>query len=603
MTARKPILGGDLRIDLPRLVATRLLLQANSGGGKSWALRRILEQTHGLVQHIVLDVEDEFFTLREKFDYVLAGREGGDCPADVRSAPLLARRLLELNVSAIIGLYELKAQERVRFVRLFLESLISAPRSLWHPAIVVVDEAHMYCPEKEEAESAGAVIDLMTRGRKRGFCGVLATQRISKLAKDAAAEANNKLIGRAALDVDMKRAGLELGFTSREQLLELRALEAGEFFAFGPALSPQVMKIKVGPVETTHPEAGKRAMLAPAEPTAKVRSTLAKLADLPKEAEQEAQDLAALRRQVVELKRQLSQASLVVGRPDAKARETIESLKASLKTARDAVKGDLARARQEAHAEGVREGLRQAARHIMPLVKDLGRLADSAIGLRALADALKDAKFVDKLGGNVEAFASLKLFNEALAKSGVVSTPNQSGSRTVVRPALPAPGNNRGADDVIPGIAKGERVILRAIAQHETGVTREQLTVLTGYKKSSRDTYLQRMMQRGECAISAETRRIVATEHGIDVLGTDYEPLPTGAELREYWRGRLSGGEKAIFEAVTAAWPSRIDKETISEATGYAKSSRDTYLQRLGARELIITDRAGVRAARELFDD
>jgi DNA helicase HerA-like ATPase len=60
--------------DLDRLVDTRLLVQANSGGGKSWLLRRLLEQTHGHVQHLVIDPEGEFASLREKFDYVLAAR-------------------------------------------------------------------------------------------------------------------------------------------------------------------------------------------------------------------------------------------------------------------------------------------------------------------------------------------------------------------------------------------------------------------------------------------------------------------------------------------------------------------------------------------------
>jgi DNA helicase HerA-like ATPase len=54
------------------------------------------------------------------------------------------------------------------------------------------------------------VIALMDSGRKRGFCGVLATQRISKLSKDATAECNNKLIGRS-VEADAKRAGEELG--------------------------------------------------------------------------------------------------------------------------------------------------------------------------------------------------------------------------------------------------------------------------------------------------------------------------------------------------------------------------------------------------------
>lgn len=50
-------------IDLPRLLETRLLIQANSGGGKSWALRRLLEQTTDQVQQIVIDPEGEFASL------------------------------------------------------------------------------------------------------------------------------------------------------------------------------------------------------------------------------------------------------------------------------------------------------------------------------------------------------------------------------------------------------------------------------------------------------------------------------------------------------------------------------------------------------------
>ncbi len=152
----------------------------------------------------------------------------------------------------------------------------------------------MFCPEKDKSESTGAVIDLMTRGRKRGFCGVLATQRIAKLHKDAAAECNNKLIGRCGLDVDMKRAGAELGFTTRDDLLSLRTLAPGEFYAFGPALSDEVKTVKVGTVVTPHLRAGQRAA-PPAPPRERVRKILAQLADLPHEAEEEAKTVEQLR--------------------------------------------------------------------------------------------------------------------------------------------------------------------------------------------------------------------------------------------------------------------------------------------------------------------
>lgn len=297
-------LNSKTEINLTKLIDSRLLVQANSGGGKSWLLRRLLEQSHGKVQQIILDPEGEFGTLREKYDYVLAGK-GGDTPAEPRSAALLAHKLLELGVSAIIDLYELPPQDRKRFVRLFLEALVDAPKELWHPVIVVLDEAHVFAPEKDVSEASSAVKDLATRGRKRGYCAVLATQRISKLAKDAAAECNNKLIGRSSIDIDMKRAGYELGFTKQEQLLSLRALKPGEFYAFGPAISDEVIRVDVGDVQTTHPKAGSRTLTKVVPPTVSIKKILGKLADLPVEAEKEAKTIAEMKSEIKELKRKL----------------------------------------------------------------------------------------------------------------------------------------------------------------------------------------------------------------------------------------------------------------------------------------------------------
>lgn len=297
----------DVALDVERLVASRMLVQANSGGGKSWAIRRLLEQTHGAVQQLVIDVDGEYSTLRERFEYVLGARvigekTGADVVLDPKTAKVLAHRLLELNASAILDIQDLKPHDRIRFVRVFLEALVESPRELWHPCLVVIDEAHVFCPQRGEAESAAAVIDLMTRGRKRGFAGVLATQRLSKLHKDAAAEANVKLIGRSSLDVDMTRAAEELGFTERDRKSSLRMLKPGEFYAFGPGLSDVVIDVKIGPVQTTHVRAGARAQAAPPAP-AKVKAILAQLGDLAKQADEEAKTIDQLRARVRELER------------------------------------------------------------------------------------------------------------------------------------------------------------------------------------------------------------------------------------------------------------------------------------------------------------
>src|SRR3984885_14557039 len=299
------IVGGKkLELDLPTLVDTRLLIQANSGGGKSWLLRLIAERAG--IQTIVLDNEGEFASLREAVDVLLVGA-GGELTADPRHAALLARRLLEYKVSAVVDLYELQLPERRRFVKLFLESLIHLPRDLWRPTLVILDEAHIYCPERGsgDAESTEAVISLMSQGRKRGFAGIIATQRLSKLHKDAAAEANNVINGRTWLDADQVRAGDALGLSKADRL-KLRDVGQGEFHAFGPAFGqPGIVHFRSDQVRTTHPRPGQRHLLTAPAPSRAIRGVLAKFADLPQEAEDEIRSLDEARRRIAELERQI----------------------------------------------------------------------------------------------------------------------------------------------------------------------------------------------------------------------------------------------------------------------------------------------------------
>lgn len=539
-------IGPGVRCDLTRLITTRLLVQANSGAGKSWLLRRILEQSHGKVQQIVIDPEGEFASLRERYDYVLAARTGGDTVADPRTAPLLAERLLEIGVSAILDIYELTARERVAFVRQFLDALVDSPKKLWHPVLVVLDEAHTFAPEKSDAESMGAVQSLCSRGRKRGFCAVLATQRLSKLSKDAAAELNNKLIGRTSLDLDMARAGDELGFTKADRLT-LRDLDDGEFFAFGPALTRIVTKVKVGGIQTSHPKAGKLAAVVP-PPSAKVKALLPKLSDLPAEAATREKTVAELRAELATTRRALTEAKNAQPKVETK---TIDRpvLKA----------GQLA----------------QAEKLVARLVDVSGELALAA---RTIADAIRLT---------TTAPPRPVTLHEAIRLTSLKETP-RSLKETSPRPAAPEKSvgsllrRDTGTSDIPPGEAR----ILRAIVQFPR-LDRDRLGVLTGYKRSSRDAYIQRLVGRG--FIEANGRELVPLGAGVHALGPTFEPLPSGAALVEYWRQKLPDGERRIFDAVIASG-GEMTRPDIQAATGYKRSSTDAYVQRLKARGIVDTE-------------
>lgn len=244
--------GAPAAIDLEELLATRLLVQGNSGSGKSHLLRRLLERSAGEVQQVVIDPEGDFVTLAERYGHAVVEGDG----YSEREIGRIAARIREHRASVVLSLENLEAEGQMRCAATFLNALFDAPRNHWYPALVVVDEAQLFAPagggevaEEVRRASLGAMTNLMCRGRKRGLAGVIATQRLAKLAKNVAAEASNFLMGRTFLDIDMARAADLLGM-ERRQAEEIRDLERGTFLALGPALSRRPLAIRIGAVET-----------------------------------------------------------------------------------------------------------------------------------------------------------------------------------------------------------------------------------------------------------------------------------------------------------------------------------------------------------------
>ncbi len=238
-------------IDIEELLATRLLVQGNSGSGKSHLLRRLIEQSAPHVQQVIIDPEGDFTSLADIYGHVVVDANRSEAELEA-----IANRIREHRVSCVLNLDSLEVDMQMKAAAMFLNTLFDAPREMWYPVLVVVDEAQLFAPAaagdvSEEARkvSLAAMTNLMCRGRKRGLAGVIATQRLAKLAKNVAAEASNFLMGRTFLDIDMARASDLLGL-DRGKSEMFRELERGHFIALGPALSRRPLPIKVGSVET-----------------------------------------------------------------------------------------------------------------------------------------------------------------------------------------------------------------------------------------------------------------------------------------------------------------------------------------------------------------
>ena len=258
--------GTPATLDLEELLATRLLVQGNSGSGKSHLLRRLLEQSAPWVQQAVIDPEGDFVTLADRFGHVVV-----DADRSESEIQRIARRVRQHRVSVVLNLENLDAEAQMRAAAIFLNALFDADRDQWFPMLVVVDEAQLFAPtasgetpEDVRRLSLGAMTNLMCRGRKRGLAGVIATQRLAKLAKNVAAEASNFLMGRTFLDIDMARAADLLGL-ERRQAEMFRDLQRGQFVALGPAVAKRPLPVRIGPVETSGRSASPVLLPLPAE--------------------------------------------------------------------------------------------------------------------------------------------------------------------------------------------------------------------------------------------------------------------------------------------------------------------------------------------------
>jgi uncharacterized protein len=268
--------GDPAALDLEELLATRLLVQGNSGSGKSHLLRRLLEQSVPWVQQTIIDPEGDFVTLAERFGHLVIDAE----EHTEKGLQAAGERVRIHRVSTVLNLEGLDAENQMRRAAAFLGGLFEVARDHWYPMLVVVDEAQLFAPAvagevSDEARklSLGAMTNLMCRGRKRGLAGIIATQRLAKLAKNVAAEAANFLMGRTFLDIDMARAADLLGM-ERRQADTFRDLERGQFMALGSALSRRPISLQIGPTDTQPRNASPRLMPLPGTPMTDARAII-----------------------------------------------------------------------------------------------------------------------------------------------------------------------------------------------------------------------------------------------------------------------------------------------------------------------------------------
>lgn len=558
-------------INIQDLIQSRMLIQANSGGGKSALARTIIEKSFGVIPFIVLDKEGEYYTLKEKYgDVLVIGGQFADIPINLKSAKLLPKEIIGNKLSVIIDLSDFNTPDKRLYVKYFLEAMMHLTKEYWTGYLIFVEEAHFFCGEQDKFESGAAVKELMSTGRKRGYCGVLITQRISKLHKDAAAECNNKFIGRTFLDIDMDRSAKELGFSSSRDRLQLRDLQPGHFYAFGTSIEPHhVHEVTVIMPATKLPKAGADLHIQPKKPNDKIKSVLIKLNDLPAEAVKEFKNMQDLQQEVNRLKHELAKATKA-GNCSVSEKDANQILK---------LKNDLSELQQQ----------------IKEMDKNILSWKKLAVGRGVLLTKIKNLA-----GDDVE----IKPINETPKYGGI--------SEVHILPSKSFTDHNNNFTKQVYDIVKNNNSsngqlgkcsfsILQFLASFpERQFSKPQAGIATGYSPNSGgfNNSISELFQKG--LIKRKGGKLQAAEN---LNGYDFEPQQYSIET---FKNKLSKCEREIYTVLLDHPHDSFSKDELADATEskYSAGSGgfNNAISTLNTLELIKRESGMIRLNPELLE-
>jgi hypothetical protein len=560
------------------VLAQHVIALGKTGAGKSSALRWLAEGILDADEPVcIIDPKGDWWGIKSSADgkkagypIVIFGGEHADVPIDQHSGAHVAELIATGNRSCLIDLGGWMVGERTRFFIAFASTLFKFARGKRR---LIIDEVHNFAPQGKILDpDAGKMLHwanrLASEGRGKGITILAASQRPQKVHKDFVTSCETLIAMRVIHKLDRDAIkdwidGCADAAIGREVLATLAQMKRGEAWIWSP-------EINYGPERIAFPMFKTYDSFKPQEENVgklkgwadvDLEDVKAKLVAVVKEAQ--ANDPAALKKRIAELERELRKF------PDAAVLQKLRDEAAA------AAQPDV-REINAAHNRGFEEGRKDIVDQLEVYYANL----ETWFKIRPQQPVFKtDAP-------------PRKVYGESWIETAkrAVSAPGKNPVVTRVKSNGHAPSSD---------LPKGEVAVLSACIQYPDGLRREQITVLTGFKRSTRDAYIYRLKEKGFVEVNGET--VTATEGGTLAL-PDAEPLPRGVELQNFWLQRLPDGERRILESLIDAYPEAMPRDDISEKTGFKRSTRDAYIYRMSAKQLVTEPSRGeVRASEDLF--
>ncbi|HLZ63051.1 MAG TPA: DUF87 domain-containing protein, partial [Ktedonosporobacter sp.] len=181
---------GTLGLTVHDLIGQRVAVLGISGSGKTNTGAVLVEELLPHLPITIVDVEGEWYGLKERFDLLVAGRsEQAEVPLMAENAAALAEISIKRGISLILDLSEYDQDEMQEILLLYFGALWKQATALKTPYMVVIEEAHEFIPQGVRSPLKTLLTRFALRGRKRGVGVVLSSQRSAKVEKDLLTQA------------------------------------------------------------------------------------------------------------------------------------------------------------------------------------------------------------------------------------------------------------------------------------------------------------------------------------------------------------------------------------------------------------------------------
>ncbi|HDL86341.1 MAG TPA: DUF87 domain-containing protein [Candidatus Acetothermia bacterium] len=223
-------ISSDLDLDLEDIIGQCIAILGIRGSGKSNTAGVIFEELlHNNYPLSIIDIDGEYFGLKEKYEVLVVGRgEGVEIEVDENCAQEIAQISMEKNIPIVVDLSGFLSEERTAFLQEYLSALWTLAGRLRHPYIIGIEEAHEFIPQGVKTELKELIARIALRGRKRGLGAIVISQRSAKVDKDVLSQAGMLFLHRVVHEVDMRVYSELLPWRKAETKEIITALSTGE---------------------------------------------------------------------------------------------------------------------------------------------------------------------------------------------------------------------------------------------------------------------------------------------------------------------------------------------------------------------------------------